>query len=242
MLAFNAERPLFRNNPKLRRAINYALDRKALLGTAGGPIALRSTDQYLPYGIPGFRDSDIYPLGGPDLARARALARGNLRQRKAVMYTTSVAPAMALAQAVKQQLAAIGLELEIVPITLHVASAAYLETLARGGEWDLALVLWTPNIPDPHAYLNQLLEAQHLDGRTLTGFRSRVASRELGQAARRLQGRARDDAYARLDALLARDYAPLAALDVVNEVTLVSNRVGCMVLRPVLDLAVACLK
>jgi peptide/nickel transport system substrate-binding protein len=243
MLAFNAKRPLFRNNPRLRRAINYALDRKALLGTAGGPIASRSTDQYLPYGIPGFRNSDIYPLAGQNLARARALARGNLRGRKAVMYTTAVLPAMALAQLVKQQLAEIGLAVEIAPIPLHLASAAYLERLsARGEGWDLALVLWTPNIPDPHAYLNQLLEAQRLDGRTLTGFRSRVASQELSQTARRLQGRAREDAYARLDALLARDYAPLAALDVVNEVTLVSNRVGCIVLRPAFDLAVACLK
>jgi hypothetical protein len=42
--------------------------------------------------------------------------------------------------------------------------------------------------------------------------------------------------------LLARDHAPLAALNVVNEVTLVSSRVGCIVRRPVLDLAVACLK
>ena len=42
--------------------------------------------------------------------------------------------------------------------------------------------------------------------------------------------------------MLARDHAPLAALGVVNEATLVSNRVGCIVLRPVLDLAVACLE
>ena len=41
---------------------------------------------------------------------------------------------------------------------------------------------------------------------------------------------------------LAREYAPLASLGVFNEVTLVSSRVGCIVLRPVLDLAVACLK
>jgi ABC-type oligopeptide transport system substrate-binding subunit len=159
------------------------------------------------------------------------------------MYTTAVLPAMTLAQLVKQQLDQIGLDVEIVPSPLHIASAAYLDRLAARGEaWDLALVLWTPNLPDPHAYLNQLLEAQRLDGRTLTGFQSRIASQELGRAARSLQGRAREDAYARLDALLARDYAPLAALDVINEATLVSNRVGCIVLRPGLDLAVACLK
>jgi peptide/nickel transport system substrate-binding protein len=243
MLAFNASRPLFRNNAKLRQAVNYALDRTALLATAGGAIASRATDQYLPYGIPGFRDSDIYPLGSAGLERAKTLAQGNLRDEKAVMYTTDFPPAVATAQLVKQQLAPIGLEVEVKRIPLHIASAAYVEKLsARGEGWDIALVLWTPNIPDPHAYLNQLLETQLLDGETLTRFNSRTASRELRQAARTLQAQERSRAYAKLDAMLARDHAPLAALNVVNEATLVSDRVGCIVLRPVLDLAVACLK
>jgi ABC-type oligopeptide transport system substrate-binding subunit len=243
MLAFNSSRPLFRDNPKLRRAINFALDRKALQAPAGGPNATRLTDQYLPYGIPGFRDSHVYPVETPNLPRAKALASGNLRGRKAIMYTTDVLPARLTAQLVKQQLAAIGLSVEVKEIPLHIASAAYLEKLARRGEaWDIALVLWTPNIPDPHAYLNQLLETQFLDGGTLTGFHSGRASRVLSRAARMLQARSRGAAYGALDAMLARDYAPLAALAVAKEVTLVSNRVGCIVLRPVLDLAVACLK
>lgn len=243
MLAFNASRPLFRANPKLRRAVNFALDRKTLLAASGGPVASRATDQYLPFGIPGFRESDIYPLATPDLERAKSLAGGNVRSGKAVMYTTDVLPAIATAQLVREQLAPIGLEVEVKRIPLHIASAAYLEKLAnRGEEWDIALVLWTPNIPNPHAYLNQLLEAQLIDDRTLTHFRSNAAQRELREAARTLQTRARDRAYARLDALLARDHAPLAALNVVNEATFVSSRVGCIVLRPVLDLAVACLE
>jgi peptide/nickel transport system substrate-binding protein len=244
MLAFNASRPLFRNNTNLRRAINFALDRQALLATAGGPIAGRPTDQYLPHGIPGFRDSNVYPLEGADLPRARALARGNLRSAKPVVfYTTNALPAVQVAQLVAQQLARIGLEVDIRPIPLHISSAAYLEKLAaRGEDWDLALVVWTPNIPEPHAYLNQLLENQFLDGRTLTGFRSSIASRELRQAARTLQVQGRSRAYADLDAFLARTEAPLAALNVINEITFVSERVGCIVLRPVLDLAVACLK
>ena len=241
-LAFNASRPLFQNNPRLRQAINFALDRQSLLASGGGPVAGRLTDQYLPHGIPGFRDVDVYPLAGADLARAKALARGNTRGGKAVFYTTDLAPAIQAAQLVAQQLAQIGLEVEVKRIPLHIASAAYLEKLAaRGEEWDIALLLWTPNIPDPHAYLNQLLDNQLLDGDTITRFRSSAASRELRRAARTpTQGRSQ--AYASLDALLARDHAPLAALNVIHEATLVSDRVGCIVLRPVLDLAVACLK
>jgi hypothetical protein len=64
----------------------------------------------------------------------------------------------------------------------------------------------------------------------------------LARAARLPQGRARNLAYAEVDELIARDVAPAAVLSVLNEATLVSDRVGCLVLRPALDLAVACLR
>lgn len=243
MLAFNSSRPLFRNNPKLRRAINFALDRQALVATSGGPVVARVTDQYLPHGMPGFRDVEIYPATG-DLHRATQLARGHLRNRKAVIYTTSLNPLpIQAAQLVRQQLARIGLDVQLEQIPEHITSVNYVEKLtARGAKWDMALVLWTPNIPDAHAYLNLLLESQLFGGESLPRLRSKLARRELGRAVRLAQGRTRDRIYAEVDEALARDVAPMAPLNVVHEATLVSDRVGCIVLRPVLDLAVACLK
>jgi ABC-type oligopeptide transport system substrate-binding subunit len=131
----------------------------------------------------------------------------------------------------------------VKPIPYHITSVNYLETLtSRGAAWDIALVLWTPNIPDPHAYLNLLLEAQLFGGETLPRLQSRLASVELDRAIGLPQGSARNRAYAKVDAMLAREVAPVAPLNVVHEATLVSDRVGCIVLRPVLDLAVACIK
>ena len=241
MLAFNSSRPLFRNNPGLRRAINFALNRQELLATAGGPIVARVTDQHLPHGMPGFRDAKIYPFEGNV---ARELAGGHLRDGNAVLYTTGASPfPVQAAQLAAKQLSQIGLDVQVRQIPDHLTSVNYLETLtARGAEWDIAVVLWTPNIPDAHAYLNLLLEAQLFGGETLPRLRSRVASAQLSRAARLPQGRARDRTYAEVDATLARDVAPVAPLNVLHEATLVSERVGCIVLRPVLDLAVACLK
>lgn len=243
LLAFNSARALFRNNLELRRAVNFAINRQELLPTSGGPVVSRVTDQHLPHSVPGFRDADVYPPDG-DLTRARELARGNVRSGKASLYVTSLSPLpVQAAQLVAQRLSQIGLQVEITQIPLHITSADYLETLtARGAEWDMALVLWTPNLPDAHAYLNLLLESPLLGGETLPGLRSRRATTELARAARLPQGKARDRVYAEVDAALARDVAPVAPLNVVHEATLVSGRVGCMVLRPVLDLAVACLK
>lgn len=245
MLAFNTSRPLFRNNPALRKAVNLALDRKALLAISGGPLAGRLTDQYIPPLVPGFRDGDVYPLERADLERARELTRGNLRGGKAILYTNDAPPPMAVAQLAKQQLAQIGLEIEISPVPVHSASAAYLDGLTRpGAEWDIALVVWTPNVPDAQVYLDLLLDSHNVGGTNVAGFSSAAFDRELRRAARVPQARQRQLAYGSLDVQAARDAAPLAALSVLNEPTFVSERVdpGCIVLRPALVLTAVCLK
>ena len=241
MLAFNSSRPLFRDNPKLRRAVNYALGRRAL--QFAGPLSSELTDQYLPSTLPGSEDANIYPLDRPDVEKARELAAGNTRSGKAVIYTTDFSLPLAAAQLVKRQLAEIGLELEVKALPIHIATAAYVGKLAVQGEpWDLALVLWTPNFIDPYAYLNALLDRQFIGGTNLARFESGDYDRLMRQAALVPSAGDRSRAYGALDVRLARGAAPLAALDVLSEVTLVSARVGCIVLRPALDLTAVCLK
>jgi ABC-type transport system substrate-binding protein len=161
------------------------------------------------------------------------------------MYTTDFPPAIATAMAVRAQLAQIGLEVEVKPIPEHFASAAYAGQLARPGEpWDIAYVLWGPPIPDPWAFLNALLDTDFIGGSNLGGFSSAAIDANLRNAARTPQASSRQRAYGQLDPRLARVDAPLAALEVLNEVTFVSSRVDprCIVLRPALDLAAVCLK
>jgi peptide/nickel transport system substrate-binding protein len=243
MLALNSSRPLFRKNPRLRKAVNFALDRQALQDIGGGPQSGTLTDQYLPSAVPGFSDARVYPLADPDLQRARALADGNLRGGKAVLYTTDFQLPLAAARLAKQQLAAIGLEVDVKALPIHIATAAYLKRLAAPGEgWDLALVLWTPNLPDAYAYINTLLDGQYVGSTNVAGFASADYDRVMRRAARVRDARTRSRTYGALDARLARDSAPLAAINVLNEATFVSERVGCKVLRPALDLTAVCLK
>jgi ABC-type oligopeptide transport system substrate-binding subunit len=152
---------------------------------------------------------------------------------------------LAAAQLVKRQLAEIGLELEVKALPIHIATAAYVGKLAAQGEpWDLALVLWAPNFIDPYAYLNTLLDRQFIGGTNLARFESNDYDRLLRQTARVPKASDRQRAYGALDVRLVRGAAPLAALDVLSEATLVSSRVDprCIVLRPVLDLTAVCLK
>ena len=242
VLAFNSARPLFRDNARLRKAVNFALDRRQLV-LVGGPLVSRPTDQYLPPSLPGFKDADVYPLERSDLERAKALAQGNLRGGKAVLYTNSSPLPLAIGQLVKQQLAPIGLDVEVRGIPIHSASAAYFNKLATSAEpWDIAFGLLTPSYVDPYAYINLLFDRRFVGATNFARFTSTGYDKQMRQAARLPQGLARRSAYSALDAQLARDAAPLAAVDALNEPTLVSRRVGCIVLRPALDLTAVCLK
>ena len=72
--ALNTSRGLFKD-PKVRRAVAYAINRPALT-RLGGLNAGTPNEQILPPGIPGYRNADIYPLGAPDIAKAKALLGG----------------------------------------------------------------------------------------------------------------------------------------------------------------------
>src|SRR5207248_7608215 len=68
-LVLNAARPLFRS-VRLRRAVAYGLDRRALA------LAFNDVpdDRIVPPAVPGFGTTHLYPLDQPDLATARRLA------------------------------------------------------------------------------------------------------------------------------------------------------------------------
>jgi ABC-type transport system substrate-binding protein len=229
----NSYRALFRNNAKLRRAVNFAVDRRALVRGMSG----RATDQYLPPGIPGFRDARIYPLAGPNVRRAQALARGHIRSGKAVMFTIDVPAELARAQILKRNLKAIGLDVEVKAFP----GPAFFRMLSmRDARFDIAPFGWAPDYIDPYQYTNALFDSR-IGGGTLTRFHSPRFNRLLRRTARR-QGKARYRAYGKLDVTLARDAAPMVAVAYQNDLTFVSKRVGCIVLRPTLDLTAACLK
>ena len=142
-LILNTHRPLF-SDLRLRQAVNYAIDRQALarLGDGYGS-ADRPATQYLPPGIPGFTPSAVYPVT-PDLAKARALASG--QGRTAVLYSCDYAACRQQAQIVSDDLAAIGLHVE-VKIFDHATLYARLATPTE--PFDIAFGTWLTDYPDP---------------------------------------------------------------------------------------------
>jgi ABC-type transport system substrate-binding protein len=241
LLVLNTSQPLLRKNVALRQAINYAVDRPALVRRARslGVYAGTPTDQYLPPIMPGFKNARIYPLKGPDIAKARALAKGHTRSGKLVLYVSTRPGVAEQAQIVKQNLATIGLEVEIKAFT----SELLFQKLATPGEpFDMGWIGWQANVPDPGT-VSELFDGSAIPpaGQNFSYFDSPKYNRLLQQASR-LTGEERYRAYGQLDVQLARDAAPAVAYGVDNALTFVSNRTGCVIVRPYLDLAAVCLK
>ena len=231
----NTARPLFRDNPQLRQAVNFAVDRAAIRRASGSELQSALTDQYLPPGFPGFRDARVYPLTKPDLTRARRLARGNTRSGKAVLFTVDSPPRLAAAQSLRRDLAKIGLDVEIVGIP----RPAYFGRLGATGAYDIGFRPWVPDYADPFSVLNVNFDGSFVGSMNWGRFDDRVVNRALREAAA-LRGAARLEAYAALDVRLARDAAPMIAVEALNDATLVSGRVGC-VTQP-FELAAVCLR
>ena len=230
----NTHRSLF-SDVRVRQAVNYAIDRRALAAVGSGFQALPDTptDHYLPPGMPGYRAAHVFPLT-PDLAKARQLiAAAHAAGRTAVLYTFDLYPGPELAQIVKNDLARIGIEVQIKTFP----SGRYYSLLATpSAPFDLAYNGWIADYPDPDDFTNNLLDNSSV-GPTLV---DPVAQRQLAAAAR-LSGPDRYLTYGALDLALARDVAPLVAFGNISSHDFFSARIGCQTFGIYgMDLAALC--
>jgi peptide/nickel transport system substrate-binding protein len=231
--ALNTHRPLFRD-ARLRRAVNYAVDRRAL-DAVGSPFAaapLRPTDHYLPPGMPGFIDQRSYPPAG-DPVQARALAQG--AGRTAVLYTCDLPPCAQQAQVLKTDLATIGLQLQIKTFSVPTL---YTRELRPGEPYDIGFGARGADYPDPAAVLGPLLTT----GANTPSFDDPAYQNQLTQTAQ-LTGPKRYLTYGKLDLDLARNAAPLIAYGNPPSPDFFSARIGCQTYGAYgIDLAALCIK
>jgi ABC-type transport system substrate-binding protein len=241
-LALNTQRPLFKDNPQLRQAINYALDRPVLAGLFGADGA-KPNDEYLPPGFPGYQAKHVYPIGGPDLATARRLAKGHLRGGHATFLACGSQSCVDRALVVAQALRKIGLR---VYVKTSPGGSQLTLAAVRGTKFDITDVITRPDYGDPYALVDKLLDSRSIRsvGNTnLAYFASPKLNHEI-DAAQQLTGVARDRAYGRLGLEVEQTSAPLAAYAVLNARVFLSQRVDCVRYQPVygLDLAGLCLR
>lgn len=214
-LVFDTEHGPLRD-VRLRRAVNFALDRPALAAVFGDA----ATDRYLPPMTPGARDGHVYPLGKPDLARAQSLMHG--RRPTLVLGVCGEPSCLHAGQLIARDLRR---------LRIHVKEVRYAgDTGARTrrARTDIVLARVFARYPDPLAFMNRAL-----------GPRAPARHRlDRVDRAHRLA------AAGRLEIRLLRNDPPAAAFGTPTVPEFFSARVGCKrwtALGSAVDLTALCL-
>ena len=232
-LAMNHDRRLFGGGPngnvRLKKAVNFAIDRQAILQQLGAYAGV-TNDQYMPPTMRGFRNVAIYPRR-PNVRRARSLAAGQTRGGDGVFYCGNRSPTVEGCQIVQANLRNIGLDMDI---KLFPQPTMFALAGRRGEPFDLVATGWHMDYFDPYDFIFLV------DGTTIrpssnvnfSYFDSPTFNRRIARA-KTLVGIARYRAFSKLDHDLVRNAAPLATFGTPNARHYVSTRVGCYYNHPV---------
>jgi ABC-type oligopeptide transport system substrate-binding subunit len=240
-IALNTARPLF-GNVKARQAVNYAVDRHALLAQFG-VLAGKRDDQFLAPAIAGYEKADIYPTKAPNLAKAKSLFSGG---GNAVVYIRNRPYQIQQGSIFQYNLKQIGID---ASVQAFAAGVFYTKAGTKGEPYDAMIGGWGWDYPDPFDFLNVFFDGNRIQDANNQDF-SYINDPKLNQQlekAATLTGDARYKAYGDLDIMIAKDYSPHANLYHPTFRDFFAPRMdpSCYVFQPiygVADLATLCFK
>jgi ABC-type transport system substrate-binding protein len=227
-VALNTSRPAFQS-VKVRQAVNYAIDRPAML-RVGGLLAGKRTDQILPPSMRGFRDAKLYPIKGADPAKAKQLA-GGASSNVTILHTTS-ASSVARGQILQFNLKQMGLNPTLKPQPFGVA----IKTAGdKKGEFDAFLIGWLADYPDPFDFVNVLMDGNNIQDSNNSNYAYLNIAKynQAMNAAARLSGNPRYEAYGKLDVDLMKNAAPWAPMYNGNTREFIGARLTNYIYHPV---------
>lgn len=211
MAILNQANPLF-NDPAVRQALYYGLDRQALIQEVYGGQAIVAHSFLLPTNWaynPGLRQYPYDPDRARELlGRAGWVDGGNgVRQRggqpfQFVLVTNEEEPRQVqLGQAMARQWSALGLHVEAQAVNFGDLTSNYLRPRA----FDVALVSITemPIDPDPYPLFHSTQRGE--DGGNLSNYESESADRLLVTGRRTLARESRREIYFDFQELFATD-------------------------------------
>ena len=240
--ALNQARPSFRNNVDLRKAMNYAIDRPALV-RAGGYLSGKPTDQILPPAMT--KDARIYPIQGPDPSVAKKLATGHMPPGNSLtLYTANRGAAVVRAQVLQFNLKKIGID---VQVQQYARAVQHDKCGQRGAAFDVCDEGWIVDYADPVTFFSPLLDGTNIhatNNDNVSYFDDPHWNNEIQQAAKITDPSKRKDAYVKLDIGISKQAAPWASMMNINQNDLISSSTGCYLFHPVFlfDWAAACKK
>ena len=241
-LWMNNDVPPF-NNVKVRQAVNYAIDRNAILRVWGGRSQGQVTDQILPPTMGAYHDAQIYPANG-DVAKAKQLlaSAGLKLPISTTLRTRSDAPGfLEMAQAVQSELKSIGFNVTIKSAPDSV-NGGVIST--RANKVPMGINNWTQDYPDGDDFFGPLLDGRRITPTNNNNYAA-FSNKGVEKAIDRINpmvGGARDRAWEALDVQTMRNLAPWAPLNNPTWVDLISSHLTGYVYTPVYGMDITTLR
>ncbi len=211
------------NDPRVRRAVAWALDRRAILKMYSGKG--RIAGEFLPPGMPGARMLARYD--GPDTAKARALLReaGFPNGFSTTLYGWLFEPSPRELALVQQQLADVGIRarLDLGETTGYTSMAGDTTRHIPFGIYS-----WFADYPDPSNFFDTLLNGHRIEPRqnqNLGLFDDPGVNEAIEHAMAIADDSARAEAYRRVDERVM-DLAPVVPMIHILDSRLYSPRLG----------------
>jgi len=208
-VALNTTRPAF-SSTNARKAVNYAMDRAALLrvfGYAGG----KTTTAILPPSLSGGVEvTNPYPLNAPNPQKGKSLMGGKCGNVSLWYQTGPVGTPQSgiLAYNLKQ----LGCTVTTKPFQGY---AMFTAAGVKGAPFDAAIAGWYQDYADGYDFFHILLDGRTLqasNNNNLAYFNNSSVNTKI-DAANKLTGAGRAKAWGALDIYTMKNYAPWAPID-----------------------------
>ena len=208
-IALNTQGSAFKS-AAVRRAVNYAIDRPALLRVRGVLGGSRTTT-ILPSSLTGgVYNQKLYPIAGAQSAKAKSLA-GSACGNVNLWYATGPV-GTPQAGILKYNLDQMGCN---TTTKSFVGYAIYTAAGVKGAPFDAMFAGWYQDYADGYDFFHILLDGRTIqasNNNNLAYFNQPTVDSKI-DAANKLTGAARAKAWGALDIYTMKNYAPWAPID-----------------------------
>jgi peptide/nickel transport system substrate-binding protein len=222
------------DNPLVRRAVNYAINREALLRVWGGPSQGSVTDQVLPPTMPGWQQANLYPPAGDQAKATQLLQQSGITLPIHVVLRTrnDSAGFVEMAQVVQADLKSVGIMVDIqsAPDSVNVGVVG-----TRANHIAMGIQQWTQDYPDPDDFFGTLLDGNRITptgNNNLADFNDSATNTAI-EAMDNVNGPQRAAQWNTIDANAIGQLAPWAPLLNPTQVVLLSKGTCGYVFQPV---------
>jgi peptide/nickel transport system substrate-binding protein len=225
------------NNLKVRQAVNYAVDRKAIVSLWGGPNLATPICQFIPAGMPGYEPYCPYTLNpgdnkwsAPDVAKAKQLIdESGTKGAKVTLIASDRANEKAVATYLQGLLTSLGYDASLKTLS-HNIQTTYIQN--SNNHVQISLTDWFQDYPSPADFIDILFGCDSFHpGSDASPNESGWCDKPVDAAIKKAEATAVTDPAAALKlwAVVDRqvtDAAPAAALFQPRQVDFVSKRLG----------------